>query len=72
MTETEAYKVLGWPIEGKGFILPGTGEGNWTPYKCNTCTWKEIQRRVLLTPRCPVCKTFMNPLETKEDIIILK
>ena len=37
MTETEAYKVLGWPVEGEinSFILPATGDGReYRAWKC--------------------------------------
>lgn len=37
MTEAEAYKVNGWPLEGGGFILRCLNDGqDWTPYVCAT------------------------------------
>jgi hypothetical protein len=40
MTQVEAYRFLGWPLEGRVFVLPisETNEGlEHIPVRCDTC-----------------------------------
>ena len=63
MTEREVYKVLGWPEEGDGFILPVCdSEEDCVPYKCE-CGWRGIFYGTCREDNCMRCGKAVTILE---------
>lgn len=63
MTEAQAYDLLGWPHEGKGFILPLTGRPNddYVAHRCK-CGMAGVSIRESLPP-VPLCVRCNRQLE---------
>jgi hypothetical protein len=63
MTESQAYRMLGWPAGGgephseNRFVLPlsGSESEDWFVTRCYDCRWSGVSLGHILPEGCPSC-----------------
>jgi hypothetical protein len=69
MTEIQAYQVLGWPIRGKGLVLPASGSDrqDWLAVKCTNCNYSGISVPEAYDVVCVGCGKPSNSIYGRPD-----